>query len=225
MCTCIFLIHLNRILHCLPHLPAYFYWYGQKCKSPEQPPKWVEKLLNEAPPSTETTERPLDHGVDIGHSRDTNVVSDGTGRGIAATCTCATAQASVLPSGVKEHETDRNSGTLSKSGTLIDNQHSSISSAENVSYSTEQDAESPSAEIRVHSGEVKHCRATSYPVSECEVSSTTATNAESSAADTMRERRVCRRKPNECTRNYPLQSRQARQSELETRSHPRGGVM
>ena len=30
---------------CPPHLPAGFYWYGPRCKSPDNPPKWVETML------------------------------------------------------------------------------------------------------------------------------------------------------------------------------------
>lgn len=30
---------------CPPHLPAGFNWYGAKCKSQDQPPKWVEALV------------------------------------------------------------------------------------------------------------------------------------------------------------------------------------
>ena len=38
-------VHLTRVAPCPTSLPAGFYWYGAKCKSPDQPPKWVETLL------------------------------------------------------------------------------------------------------------------------------------------------------------------------------------
>ena len=38
-------IHLTRVVPCPPCLPAGFYWYGSKCRSPDNPPKWVDALL------------------------------------------------------------------------------------------------------------------------------------------------------------------------------------
>ena len=38
-------VHLTRVAPCPTSLPAGLYWYGAKCKSPDQPPKWVETLL------------------------------------------------------------------------------------------------------------------------------------------------------------------------------------
>ena len=39
-------VHLKRVMRYPPHLPAGFYWYGQKLKYSDQPPKWVEDLLS-----------------------------------------------------------------------------------------------------------------------------------------------------------------------------------
>ena len=54
------------------------------------------------------------------------------------------------------------------------------------------------------------------------VSGANATHAGGPTADPERRRRGYQRKPTEFTKNYPLRSRRARQSELRTSSHPRG---
>ena len=38
-------VHQNRVQMCPFNFPAGYYWYGKKRASPEQPPKWVERLL------------------------------------------------------------------------------------------------------------------------------------------------------------------------------------
>ena len=38
-------VHQNRVQICSFNFPAGYYWYGKKQASPEQPPKWVERLL------------------------------------------------------------------------------------------------------------------------------------------------------------------------------------
>ena len=58
-------VHLLRVVPCPPHLPAGFYWYGAKCKSQDQPPKWVEALMqgkNTDQTSTSATEGHTDLG-------------------------------------------------------------------------------------------------------------------------------------------------------------------
>ena len=51
-------VHLTRVAPCPPRLPAGFYWYGPRCKSPDNPPKWVETVLKKR--SGDVTQRESD---------------------------------------------------------------------------------------------------------------------------------------------------------------------
>ena len=41
-------VHQSRVSPCPPGFPAGFFWYGGKRSSPGRPPKWVDKLLQDA---------------------------------------------------------------------------------------------------------------------------------------------------------------------------------
>ena len=138
-------IHLNRVLPIPPHLPAYFYLYGRKCKSPEQPPKWVEKMLNGPTPSVEdsgsslsSTEQPRDATVSPGNS-------SGVGSGFTVTA----GQELTTQSGVTGgHEIEEDSETLNKPNTHSSNHDSS--GTKGGDCDTEQDSNLPSREIGDH---------------------------------------------------------------------------
>ena len=65
-------IHLNRVLPSPPQLPAGFYWYGPKCKSPEHPPKWIEKLLNRTSPPAGPVGQSVEHDLGAEQCRGTD---------------------------------------------------------------------------------------------------------------------------------------------------------
>ena len=46
-------IHQTRVTPCPPAFPAGYYWYGDKRPRPGRPPKWVDRLLQGVPVSTQ----------------------------------------------------------------------------------------------------------------------------------------------------------------------------
>ena len=96
-------IQLNHVLPSPPQLPAGFYWYGPKCKSPDHPPRWVEQLLSTELLSAGMSREPQDHGVNVdlhGNTSATPGHADGAGGGSGTTGELQTA----APSG--ERDTD-----------------------------------------------------------------------------------------------------------------------
>ena len=53
-------VHQNRVKPCPDGFMAGYYWYGSKRKGPGRPPKWVENILADAAPDSETAEEPRD---------------------------------------------------------------------------------------------------------------------------------------------------------------------
>ena len=49
-------IHQGRVCTCPPGFPVGYYWYGGKRQSPGNPPKWLQKLLNDEPNSDQSAE-------------------------------------------------------------------------------------------------------------------------------------------------------------------------
>ena len=49
-------VHLKRVMPCPPYLPAGFFWYGPKHKSPDNPPRWVETMMSASRQLTDKSE-------------------------------------------------------------------------------------------------------------------------------------------------------------------------
>ena len=51
-------VHQSRVSPCPPGFPAGFFWYGGKRSSPGRPPKWVDKLLQDANQARDLVQHP-----------------------------------------------------------------------------------------------------------------------------------------------------------------------